>query len=385
MQEVVVVSAVRSAVCRSGAGGFAAMRPDELLAEVMKEALARIPQIDWHEIDDVMIGCAAQEGEQGLNLARNAALTAGLPVTVPALTVNRFDISGFDAVLRGAESIRSGNAHLVLTGAVASLTRVPLGGFNPSPSPRMMELLPEALTLWGVSADYVAHRYNLSQEEQDAYTLESLRKAHEAWAQGNAMSEVVPVRAPSLDGKTQNVISRDELMEIPTPGALGKMPAKYLRNGTVTEGNSAGRADGAAVIVLMSAERAKAMGIPPMATLSAWSLVGVPPEHIALGAAAAVNKLFKKTGKNIADIGMLQVGEAFAVHPLVLKKELAPPSSVAFNLRGGELATGSPTGAAGARQLCTLVHILEETSTPLGLMTDCGVGGLGAALLVERK
>ncbi len=384
MREVVIVSAVRSAICRADKGSLARLRPDELMAAVIKEALAKTGHVNRHEIGDVLVGCATQEGEQGLNLARNAAIMAEIPVTVPAATISRYCSSSLTALVTGASLIQSGHTDLMVVGGVESMSRVPLGGYNPSPPPRLMESHPEAFTPAGVAAENLAVKFNISREEQDAYATESHRRAIEAWTNGHFANEVISVKC--LDEKRQETaVTRDDIPCEIDPEALAKLSPVFLAGGSVTAGNSAPRSDGAAALVLMSASKAADLGLKPLATLRTWARVGCPAEIMSYGAVTAANQVLENAKLDAAQLEHIELSEQFAVSAIAGLRELKLPYAERVNPYGGAIALGHPIGAAGARMACTLVNGLFHRGGGYGLLTIGVLGGQGEALIVESR
>jgi len=383
MQDIVIVSAVRSALCRAKKGQFAHTRPEELLAEVMREVLARLPQMDAHDIGDVLIGCATQEGEQGLNVARQAALLAGLPTAVPAVTLSRYGASSSSAVMFGAAMVQTGRYPIALAGGVESASRVPLGGYNPSPPPRLLEANPEALTPPGVAAENLARKYNISREEQDAFAVESHKKALAAWTEGRFAAEVVPVATAGKEGRSV-VVGRDDAVREPNPKELADLPPIFMQGGSVTAGNSAPLADGAAVAVLMSAAKAQAMGVSPLAYLRGHAVIGCPGDVMGLGAALAAERALASAGLTLAQMDVIELSEQFAAAAIACLKALHVEPDSRVNVNGGALALGHPFGANGVRMLTTAAHALAEKKGRYALVAIGTIGGQGEALILER-
>lgn len=378
MQDAVIVAAVRTPVGKARKGSLANVRPDDLAALVIKEAVARVPGLDPGEIDDVILGCAMPEAEQGLNVARIAAIRAGLPTSVPAVTVNRFCASGLQSVAMAAERIMLGHADVIVAGGVESMSRVPMMGFKPAPNPYLIEHYPEVYMAMGHTAEEVAHRYGISREDQDAFALESHRRAAAAIDEGRFREESVPV--PLEDGRLFEVdegVRRDTSME-----ALRALPPAFKEGGTVTAGNSSQMSDGAAAAVVMSARRAEALGVRPLALFRGFAAAGVPPEIMGIGPVEAVPKLLKRAGVRLQDVDLVELNEAFAAQTLAVIRQLElDPARV--NVNGGAIAVGHPLGATGAKLTATLLHELRRRRGRYGIVTMCVGGGMGAAGLFE--
>lgn len=384
MKEVAIVSAVRSAFCRRDKGQLADYRPDDLMADVIRESLSRTPQIDWHDIEDVLIGCASQEGEQGLNLARSAAIMAGLPASVPAATVNRYCASSLTTLIHAADGIKNDCGDLFITGGVESFTRVQMGGFNPSPSPRLLERNPDALTPPGVAAENLARKYNISREEQDAYAASSHEKALKAWSEGFFSKEVVSIKTKDAEGR-EILVARDELPRECSPGKLAELKPVFLHDGTVTAGNSASLADGAAVVVPASLDKCEKIGLPCLATLKAWAVSGCPAEIMSFSAVEAAGRALKRSNLGIDEMDAIELSEPFAASAIACAREMGIEGDKRVNSRGGAIALGHSFGANGARMICTLLHSLEADGGRYGLLAIGGIGGQGVAIVVERQ
>lgn len=382
MQQVVVVSAMRTPVCHAVKGALAGIRPDMLLAGVIRETLARTPQADRNELDDVLIGCAGQEAEQGLNIARYGAVLAGVPPTVPAATLNRLCASGSSAFVLGVTQILSGQADMLLCGGVESLSRVPLGGFNPSIAPLLLERHTETVTTVGVAAENLARRYSLSRDAQDRWALESQRKAQAAWESGEFAPEVAPVRFQDGHGNEHHV-TRDDTLRAPDGQALSGLAPAFVSGGTVTAGNSAPLADGAAALLLMSASRAEALGVEPLARVRAVATTAIQADVTGLAAARAVHKVLTRSGLTLNDFQVIELGEQHAASALATLREVSMEPDARINPKGGAISLGHPGGAAGARMLCTLVHTLSRSKGARGLMAHAAMGGQGVAVVLE--
>ncbi|MFD0672491.1 thiolase family protein [Cohnella sp. GCM10027633] len=373
MREAVIVSAVRTAVGRGKKGGFAEARPEDLGAAALKEAVARVPGLKSSDVDDVVLGCAMPEGDQGLNVARLIALHAGFPVSVPAVTVNRFCASGLQAISQAAAAIVSGAAEVVVAGGVESMSRVPMTGFKLSPHPGLLEKLPAAYMGMGHTAELVAKRCRVSREMQDRYAVGSHRKAALAAAVGRFADEIVPFAGVSADECVRADTTEEKLAALRPSFALG---------GTVTAGNSSPFSDGAAALVLMSRERATRLGARPLAMFRSYAVAGVQPEIMGLGPIEAVPKALKLAGIRTEQVSLWEINEAFAaqcipvIHRLDIDEELV-------NVNGGAIALGHPLGCTGAKLTVTLLHELLRLGGGYGVVTMCVGGGMGAAGVFE--
>ena len=354
MKEAVIVSSVRTAVGRAPRGTLRFIRPDYLASEVIKEAVARAKGLDPAEIEDVILGCSFPEAEQGMNVGRLAALQAGLPDTVPGQTVNRFCSSGLQAIALAAERIMCGFADVIVAGGVESMSMVPMGGNKVSPSPVLVESLIEAYTPMGITAENVAERFNISREDQDKLALRSHQNAAAAIKEGRFKEEIVPVkvidRYPGPDNKIvekEFVFDTDEGVRYDTSlEVLAKLRPAFKKDGSVTAGNSSQTSDGAAAAVVMSAEKASALGLKPMAVFRGFAVAGCPPDIMGVGPAVAIPRLMKLTGKKIEDIDLFELNEAFASQALYCIRELGLDLEK-VNVNGGAIALGHPWAAPG--------------------------------------
>ncbi len=383
--EIVIAEAVRSAVGRGHKGSLASKRPDELAADVIRGLMARVPQARG-KIDDVILGCAMPEGEQGLNVARLIALLADLGPDVPAQTINRFCSSGLQAIATAAGSIATGTNDIVIAGGVESMTYVPMTGFHLSASPELMDKLPGANTPMGITAENVAKRFNISRADQDAFAFRSQQRAKAALEKGVFRDEIVPVRTVSFkDGQR---IYKDFLVdELPRPETtlegLAKLPPAFAQGGSVTAGNASPISDGAAFCLVMSAAKAKELGITPLATFKQFVTVGVDPEIMGIGPVPAVKKLLAKTGLTVADIDLFELNEAFASQSVYCQRELGIPDDK-VNVNGGAIALGHPLGCTGAKLTASALYELKRRGGKRAIVTMCIGGGQGAAGLFER-
>jgi acetyl-CoA acyltransferase len=383
--DIVIAEAVRSAVGRGHKGSLSHKRPDELAADVIRGLLARVPQAA-KKIDDVVLGCAMPEGEQGLNVARLIALLADLGQDVPAQTINRFCSSGLQAIATAAGAIATGSCDVVLAGGVESMTYVPMTGFHLSASPELMERMPGANTPMGITAENVANRFGITRQMQDEFAYKSQMKAKAALEKGVFKDEIVPVRAIGFkDG--QRVYKDFTVDEMPrgdtTIEGLGKLPPAFAQGGSVTAGNASPISDGAAACLVMSADTAKGMGIKPLATLRRFVTVGVDPEIMGIGPVPAVRKLMDKTGLKVSDIDLFELNEAFASQSVYCQRELGIADDK-VNVNGGAIALGHPLGCTGAKLTATALYELRRRGGRYAVVTMCIGGGQGAAALFER-
>ncbi len=383
--DIVIAEAVRSAVGRGFKGSLAAKRPDELAADVIRGLLARVPQVKG-KIDDVMLGCAMPEGEQGLNVARLIALSADLGIAVPGQTINRFCSSGLQAIATAAGSIAVGTNDVVIAGGVESMTMVPMTGFHLSASPELMDKLPGANTPMGITAENVAKRFQISRQVQDEFAYRSQMKAKRALETGAFKDEIVAVRA--VDYQEGHRVYRDfTIDEMPRPDTtlegLGKLPPAFAQGGSVTAGNSSPISDGAAAALVMTRQTADQLGIRPLGVFRAFVTVGVDPEIMGIGPLPAVRKLLAKTGLSITDIDLFELNEAFASQSVYCQRELGIPDDK-INVNGGAIALGHPLGCTGAKLTATALYELRRRGGRYAVVTMCIGGGQGAAGLFER-
>lgn len=373
---VVVTHAYRTAVGKANRGSLRQTRPDELLGLLMQGFLDRVPDLNPADIDDILIGCAMPEGEQGLNIARNAALRAGLPVEVPAMTVNRFCSSGLQTLAGGAAQIQAGWSDIVLTGGVESMSMVPMSGNKPSLNPWLAENYPEAYESMGMTSEIVAERYGVSRRDQDEFAVESNNRALAAIEAGRFVDEIIPIET-DLDGKTI-VFDTDEGPRASTVEGLGSLRPAFKVNGTSTAGNSSQMSDGAALELLMSYAQAEKRGFSPLAELVTFQVAGVNPEEMGIGPSVAIPKALAKAGLSIDDIGLIELNEAFASQALYCVRKLdLDPAKV--NVNGGAIALGHPLGCTGAKLTATLLHEMKRREVEYGIVSMCIGGGMGAA------
>lgn len=401
MPEAVIVSAVRTPVGRAYKGSLRSARPDDLAALVIKEAIARVPGLDTKEIDDVILGCAMPEGEQGMNVARIAALRAGLPVETSAMTINRFCSSGLQAIALAAERIRAGSSEVIIAGGTESMSLVPMGGNKVSPNPWLVNHYPDAYINMGLGTENIARKFGVTREQADQFSADSHKKALAAIAAGNFKDETVPVEVKitslpqngngsAAKGKpvkpaTQTfVFDTDELPRAETSlEVLAKLKPAFHVKGTVTAGNSSPMSDGAAATVVMSGAKAEALGLKPLGRLVAYATAGCPPEEFGIGPVFAIPKALKLAGLSLGDISVIELNEAFAAQSISVIQQLGlDPSKV--NPNGGAIALGHPLGCTGAKLTATLLRDLARKNARYGMVTMCIGGGMGAAGIFER-
>jgi acetyl-CoA acyltransferase len=391
MKEAVIVSAVRTPVGKAPRGMFRTTMPETLAVTAIKGALKRVPQLDPAEIDDVILGCAFPEAEQGLNVGRNYALLAGLPDSVPGFVLNRFCSSGLQAVALGAQAIMSGMAEVILAGGVESMSRVPGGGNQEMFSCDMLDVAPDVYLSMGLTAENVASRFNVSRLEQDTMAAESHRRALAAIENGTFADEIVPVeikhRVPGPDGSMVEKVTMADTDEGPRPGstveALGNLKPVFKKNGTVTAGNSSQTSDGAGATVVMSADRAAALGLKPLARFVSFAAAGCDPGVMGVGPVFAIPKALKLAGLKVSDIDLVELNEAFASQAHYCIRELRLDPAI-VNVNGGAIALGHPLGATGAKLTATLVHEMQRRQSRYGVVSMCVAGGIGAAAVFER-
>jgi acetyl-CoA acyltransferase len=397
VREAVIVSSVRTAVGKAPKGALRTTRPDDLAATAIKEAIARTKGLDPKEIDDVVIGCATPEAEQGMNVARIASLRAGLPVTTSAMTINRFCSSGLQAIANAAQSIMAGHSEIAIGGGTESMSMIPMGGNKVAPNPWLADNYPDAYLNMGLTAENLANKYGVTREEADAFALASHQKALAAIAAGKFKDEIVPVEVSyayfenAANGtsalKPKMVKTRFDVDEGPRADtsmeALGKLKTVFHARGTVTAGNSSQTSDGAAAAVVMSADRARAMGLTPMAKLIAFATAGCPPEEMGIGPVFAIPKALKIAGLTLDQIEVIELNEAFAAQALSVMK-VAGLDATKVNVNGGALALGHPLGCTGAKLTATILREMERRNLRYGMVTMCIGGGMGAAGIFER-
>lgn len=374
MPDAVIIDCLRTPAGKAPRGALRDVRPDDMAAAVIRALLNRYRQVEGSAIDDVILGCAMPEGEQGMNIARIAALRAGLPVSVPGMTINRFCSSGLQAIVLAVERIRSGGADVVLAGGAESMSMVPMGGYKFAPNPRLVDEWPEIYISMGLTAERLQAKYNISREQQDAFTLRSHQNALRAQAEGRFDDELVPI----------NGLTKDEGPRADTTAeALAKLRPVFHARGTVTAGNASQTSDGAAAALVMSEERARALGLKPKARLVSYAVAGVPPESMGIGPVEAIPKALKMAGITLDQIGVIELNEAFAVQALAVIQEAQLPLD-RVNVNGGAVALGHPLGCTGAKLTATILREMERGNHRYGLVTMCIGGGQGAAGVIER-
>jgi acetyl-CoA acyltransferase len=391
MREAVIVSAVRTAVGRAPRGILKDTRPDDVAAIVFKEAVARVPGLKMEDVNDIALGCAFPESDQGLNLGRVVAMRAGFPYTVPGQTINRFCSSGLQAIATAAYEIMAGAADIIVAGGVEFMSQVPIMGLTPSPNPYLAEHYIQAYTSMGLTAENVAKKFGISREDQDRFALASHQKAGKAIRDGKFKEEIIPILAKvketAEDGKvrvkevsfdTDEGVRFDASLE-----TLGSLKPVFHMKGTVTAGNSSQTSDGAAAVVLMSRERAEALKIKPMAVFRSFAVAGVPPELMGIGPVYAVPKALKLAGLTRDQIGLVELNEAFASQSLYVIRELGLSMDI-VNVNGGAIAMGHPLGCTGAKLTTTLLYEMRKRNIRYGLVTMCIGGGMGAAGVFEK-
>jgi acetyl-CoA acyltransferase len=409
MPEAVIVSAVRTPVGRAYKGSLRSTRPDDLAALAIKEALARVPGLEAKEIDDVILGCAMPEGEQGMNVARIAALRAGLPVETSAMTINRFCSSGLQAIALAAERIRGGSAEVIVAGGTESMSLVPMGGNKVSPNPWLVDHYPDAYINMGLGTENIARKFRITREQADQFSADSHKKALAAIAAGNFKDETIPVEVKitavptngngsssashssrggakaAVKAATQTfTFDTDELPRADTSlEVLAKLKPAFHVKGMVTAGNSSPMSDGAAACVIMSDTRAKSLGLKPLARFVAYATAGCPPEEFGIGPVFAIPKALKLAGLSLGDIAVIELNEAFAAQSLSVIQQAGLDASC-VNPNGGAIALGHPLGCTGAKLTATLIRDLQRKNARYGMVTMCIGGGMGAAGIFER-
>ena len=374
MTDAVIVSAVRTPIGKAPGGSLRSTRPDELAATVMREALNRAPGAAASEIDDVVLGCAMPEAEQGLNVARIASLRAGLPVEASAVTINRFCASGLEAIAVAADRIKGGAAHAIIAGGTESMSLVPMGGNKIAPNPNLVEHYPDVYLTTGLVAENHARDHAIRREEQDAFALRSHQRALAAIDAGKFLDETIAVGSFAADEGPR----RDTSLE-----ALAKLRPAFHVSGTVTAGNSSQTSDGASAVLVTSAQFARERGLTPLVRFVAYATAGVPPERFGTGPVPAIRKVLKMAGLSLEDIDLVEMNEAFAAQVLACLREL-PIDEARLNVNGGAIALGHPLGCTGAKLTTSLIYEMHRRHARYGLVTMCVGGGMGAAGILER-
>jgi acetyl-CoA acyltransferase len=390
-REPVIVAAARTAIGKAKRGSLRTTRSDDMAAAVIKVLLERVEGLDPADIDDVIIGCAFPEGEQGMNMARHISQRAGLPYSVPAETINRFCSSGLQSIAHAAFAIQAGQLAVAIAGGTESMTMVPMTGYKFSPNPSLAEEYPQAFTGMGLTAENVAEKYNVSREEQDIFSLRSHQRAISAINGGSFDGQIVPLEVeivePRSNGKPVSlsfVFEQDEGPRADTSlEALAQLKPAFKEGGTVTAGNSSQMSDGAAAVVIMSRAKADALGLEPMVRFISFSVAGVPPEIMGIGPIEAVPKALQLAGLSLDDIGLIELNEAFAAQGLVVMRELGLDEDIT-NVNGGAIALGHPLGCTGAKLTTQLIYEMKRRDVQFGLVTMCIGGGMGAAGILEN-
>jgi acetyl-CoA acyltransferase len=390
MNEAFVVAAARTPVGKAPSGKLRTVRPDDLAAIAIKGALARVPQLSVEQIEDVILGCAMPEASQGMNIARIVSQRAGLPDSVPGVTVNRFCTSGLEAIAMGAQRIMSGMADVIVAGGTESMSQVPMGGFKMSPNPCLVDQMPDAYLSMGLTAENVAAKFAVSRQDADAFSYESHQKAIAAIEAGRFKEECVPVpvREVNLDGNGKRKVNefvfdtdegprRDTSVE-----KLAALKPAFGPKGTVTAGNASQRSDGAAAVVLMSGGTLKELGVKPLARFVTYAVGGVPPGIMGIGPVEAIPKALKRAGLETEDMDVIELNEAFACQALAVIRQLSLPRE-RLNVNGGAVALGHPLGATGAKLTVSILHELKRRNGRYGLVSMCVGGGMGGAGIFE--
>lgn len=391
MRNAVIVAGVRTAVGKAPKGQLRNVRPEDMGAAIIEALLARVPQVSPEEIEDVVIGCAFPEGEQGMNMARNIIFRAGLPDAVPGMTVNRYCSSGLQTIAMAAERIMLGHADVIIAGGVESMSAIPLGGHRVSPNPWLMDHRPEVYMAMGHTAEEVAARYGVSREDQDRFALRSHERAARAVREGLFKEEIAPIpvteRRLTESGKAEEVtflFDTDEGIRYDTSlEKLAQLKPAFRMGGTVTAGNSSQTSDGAAAVLVMSEEKAKALGLAPLLYYRSFAVAGVPPEIMGIGPIHAVPKALKMAGITLDEVDLIELNEAFAAQSLAVIRALSLDEEK-VNVNGGAIALGHPLGCTGAKLTVTLMNEMMRRKSRYGLVTMCIGGGMGAAGLFER-
>ncbi|MFQ5663483.1 MAG: acetyl-CoA C-acyltransferase [Terriglobia bacterium] len=390
MKEAVIASVCRTPVGKALKGSLRGVRPDELGAITIREAIARVPGLEAADVEDVILGCAMPEAEQGMNVARIASLRAEVPASAAAVTVNRFCASGLQAIAQGAERIMCGFAEVIVAGGTESMSLVPMGGHKVAPNPYLMETYPDVYLSMGLTAENLARKYKIARAEQDDFAFASHQKALAAIDSGKFREESVPVEATyrrlenGQPTEKKVVLETDEGPRRDTSReALAALKPAFHAEGTITAGNASQMSDGAAAAVLMSAERARALGIKPLARFLAYATAGVAPEEMGIGPALAIPRALKLAGRRLEEIELIELNEAFAAQVLAVLR-LAGLDVAKVNVNGGAIALGHPLGCTGAKLTASLVYEMRRRQARYGMVTMCVGGGMGAAGIFER-
>ncbi len=382
MTDIVIVAAARTPIGKAPNGVLRTTRPDEMAASVLAALLQRVPGLDPAEIDDVILGCAMPEAEQGLNVARIASLRAGIPVSASAVTVNRFCASGLEAIAQAAGRIAAGSADVILAGGTESMSLIPMGGHTIAPNPALVRDYPDVYLSTGLVAENHARESGISREDQDAFALRSHQRAIAAIDAGRFSDEIVPLDVPTLTGVTRVTTDEGPRRQTSADALAALRPAFHVR-GTVTAGNSSQTSDAASAVVVMRATKAAALGLTPLARFVGYATAGVKPELFGIGPVPAIRKLLARTGLSLGDMDLVELNEAFAAQVLACTNEL-PIDPDRLNVNGGGIALGHPLGCTGARLTTTLLYELHRRDARYGMVTMCVGGGMGAAAIFER-
>lgn len=386
-----IIAGVRTPIGKAPKGSLRLVRPDDLLSHTIRSLLDRFNGFDAVHIQDVIIGCATPEAEQGLNVARIASLRAGIPVTTPAFTLNRFCASGLEAIALAASRILTGTADVVLAGGVESMSRLPMGGWHPAPNPALMETYPDAYLSMGLTAENLAQKFKISRYDQDQFALTSHRKATDAIESGRFAEETIPVpiRTTRWDekGRPESYPWMLERDECPRPDTsleiLSNLKPVFKQDGSVTAGNSSPMSDGAAAVLLASPKAIRKFGWEPVLEFKNYAVVGVEPEYMGIGPVEALKLLTKRTRIRLEDVDIVELNEAFAAQVLAVLRHFHDLDPSRLNPNGGAIALGHPLGCTGARQTVTLMHEMRRRKARYGIVTMCVGGGMGAAALFE--
>ena len=390
-REAVIVEGVRTPVGKAKRGTTRTARPDEMMASVIGELMRRVEgAVSPEEIDDVEIGCAMPEGAQGLNIARQVLIRAGLPVSVPGMTINRFCSSGLQSIASAAYRIMAGDADVIIAGGMESMSLVPMSGFRISPNPVMAQSEPEVYMTMGLTAEQVSKEYGITRQMQDEFSLRSHQKAVAAWGEGRFAGQILPVEVEEVSvqgGQRQSKtlrMDRDEHMRADTSlEGLAKLPPVFMQGGTVTAGNSSPLSDGAAGVIVMSREKAKASGLKPRLKFRNFAVAGVRPEVMGIGPVEAIPKVLRLAGIAQDDVELVELNEAFASQAYAIVRQLELDEAI-LNVNGGAIALGHPLGCTGAKLTVQLMYEMERRGSTLGMVTMCIGGGMGAAGIFER-
>lgn len=390
-REAVIVAATRTAVGRAKRGSLASYRPDDMAAEVIRELLRRAEGLSAADVDDVILGCAFPEGEQGMNMARLVSLRAGLPESVPAETVNRFCSSGLQTIAHAAYTIMAGQADVIIAGGTESMSMVPMTGYKFAPNPFFAAEQPQVFTNMGLTAENVAEKYGVSRQDQDAFSLLSHQKATAAVESGLFDEQIVPLQVEVLEPKDNGsltertfIFKRDEGPRADTSlEALAKLKPAFKEGGTVTAGNSSQMSDGAAGVIVTSREKAEALGLKPLVRFVAYAVRGVAPDYMGIGPLEAIPKVLEMTGLSLDDIGLIELNEAFAAQSLAVIRELGLDQEKT-NVNGGAIALGHPLGCTGAKLTTQMIFEMKRRNVQFGMVTMCIGGGMGAAGIFEN-